>query len=586
MSQSIYPYDPTGLASTNLVQNEQHTTTEANFRDYLFIVPQYAPFFAEGLIVQLNTGTDTVTLIEGEDYSPALVFVGATRSLGKPVYGAISLNNTNLIGIVSITYQTLGGEWVADQQQVLVNLSEMNYNPRLTIWDNVTNVTNEFPPNQHYNDVANAYGMVELVNAILALVETTPSMMNQLGIVRHLTNYDNPHKVTPAQIGLGNLGNWPMATNDQAIAGISNDTIISPSTLKAVVDMINSGIGGDINGIQSILNSINASISDIRNELTTTEQLISGHIADHNNPHQDNKAQVGLSDVANLPLADISEVLALEHVDKYITLNQLLTLLETQNMSGGGGSTSGYGISLSSNTVDEGNSITATVTATGVADGTVLYWDILNATTSLADFVSSSGMLTINSNTGTFTVDVILDGITEPTEYCYLRVRTGSNNGPIVATSTIISVNNVDTASTFSIRANDYEYTPSSTIRVNVGTTNVPDGIVLYWTINHITTTSGDFSNTVGTVTINGGTGSFDISVLPERIDGPNEKFIIQLHTVSASGTVVASTPVLYLRRNTGLINMLNNCCIFSPEVSITPESIFIMTADRQYSVN
>jgi hypothetical protein len=49
----LYPFDPTGMAADNLVFEEPHAVTEAHYRDYHFIIPDVAPFYAEGLVITL-----------------------------------------------------------------------------------------------------------------------------------------------------------------------------------------------------------------------------------------------------------------------------------------------------------------------------------------------------------------------------------------------------------------------------------------------------------------------------------------------------------------------------------------------------
>jgi len=100
-----------------------------------------------------------------------------------------------------------------------------------------------------------------------------------------------------------------------------------------------------------------------------------------------------------------------------------------------------YSISPSSSAVNEGDTITYTITTVGVADGTTLYWTD-SGTTIGVDFVgdSNSGSFTVNSGSATFTKTLKNDYLTEGTETIIVDVRTGSSSGPIVATSGVVSV--------------------------------------------------------------------------------------------------------------------------------------------------
>ena len=100
-----------------------------------------------------------------------------------------------------------------------------------------------------------------------------------------------------------------------------------------------------------------------------------------------------------------------------------------------------YTISPNSSAVNEGDTITYTITTVGVADGTTLYWTN-SGTTVGADFTGSanSGSFTVNSGTATFTRILANDYLTEGTETVVVAIRTGSTSGPIVATSGPVSV--------------------------------------------------------------------------------------------------------------------------------------------------
>lgn len=158
-----YPLDTSGVNPTNLVTNEIHTVSEAQFRDYYFVVPNFAPFFVDNFrLVNLQNGVE-VLLNEDVDYSFALPYITGTRVTGKQMYGAITLHNQNLDGILTLQYQTIGGDQICDRLHVLSYLADKAYNPRTTVWDIVTNVPNAFPPVPHYQDYDNFKGQEALV---------------------------------------------------------------------------------------------------------------------------------------------------------------------------------------------------------------------------------------------------------------------------------------------------------------------------------------------------------------------------------------------------------------------------------------
>ena len=56
------------------------------------------------------------------------------------------------------------------------------------------------------------------------------------GLDVHIARTDNPHQVTAAQIGLGNVPNWPGASQAEAEAGSRNDRLMTPLRTKQYVD--------------------------------------------------------------------------------------------------------------------------------------------------------------------------------------------------------------------------------------------------------------------------------------------------------------------------------------------------------------
>jgi hypothetical protein len=232
---AIYPFDPTGKAATNLIKGEQQILTAPNFRDYHFVVPKLAPFFAEGLQVSIRTATGTVRpLVEGIDYFCTHQFIAASRACAQPIYGSISFLDLTLVGVVLLQYQTIGGNWVQDEAKLAEILANTLNNPRITSWDVVVDMPVSFPPIDHEWDVADAYGMQTVVDAIQRVADTL-RYGGDGSIVDHVSDHNNPHQTTAAQVGLGNVRNLVTATDAEAIAGVSNERYMTPVSTRAAI---------------------------------------------------------------------------------------------------------------------------------------------------------------------------------------------------------------------------------------------------------------------------------------------------------------------------------------------------------------
>ena len=101
--------------------------------------------------------------------------------------------------------------------------------------------------------------------------------------------------------------------------------------------------------------------------------------------------------------------------------------------------------STSALSLNEGSSITVVVATEGITSGT-LYYSIssVGGTVDTNDFTdfTTTGSFTITSNTGTFTKTLTADGTSEVGDAFQVQIRTGSTSGPIVLTSSTITINN------------------------------------------------------------------------------------------------------------------------------------------------
>ena len=163
------PFDPTGESATNLILNEVHTLTKQNYRDYHYIVPKFAPFYAESIklkIVQLDMSEKELDL--GIDYHLTHKFITASTSIAKgDICGSITFLDNELSGVLYIEkYQALGGIWTATDEELLKIVSSAQKNPRITSWESVSGRPVHFPVVNHEYDLINLKGTNELIDAI------------------------------------------------------------------------------------------------------------------------------------------------------------------------------------------------------------------------------------------------------------------------------------------------------------------------------------------------------------------------------------------------------------------------------------
>lgn len=269
MSDFIYPFDPTGNAPSNLILNERQTISPPNWTDFYFVIPKMAPYFKDSLrVIHRPSGR---ILVEGQDYHCTHFFRDASLRTANRIYGSITLLDKTLTGLLEMNYQTLGGDWVLDENKILEILSDVQLNPRITTWEQVADAPYAFPPIDHEWDLQDLKGMEDVVaelDAIAAAIRESSGSDFSI----HINNKDNPHEVTKAQVGLSFVQNYPMATTGEATAAESNARYMTPLRVKQLVDAVHLPV-------------------------------ITDHINKTDNPHFVTKAQVGLGNVDNFQTA-------------------------------------------------------------------------------------------------------------------------------------------------------------------------------------------------------------------------------------------------------------------------------------------
>lgn len=104
-----------------------------------------------------------------------------------------------------------------------------------------------------------------------------------------------------------------------------------------------------------------------------------------------------------------------------------------------------YAVTPAANNVNEGASVTFTVTTTDVPNGTPLYWstNTVSGTVNASDFTDGllTGSFTITSNSGTVVRSISADAVTEGAESFSLSIRTVSTSGTVQVTSATVTIN-------------------------------------------------------------------------------------------------------------------------------------------------
>lgn len=194
-----YPFDPTGKKVSNKIVGEQQVLTASNYRDFHFIVPKLAPFFADSLRITFKDTQGNVRVLSpGVDYLLTHWFIAASRACAAPIYGSISFLDLQLVGTITMDYQTVGDIWVQDSASIAKILGDRLHNPRTTAWDQVVDLPFSFPVIDHEWDLDDLVGMSD-VTAKLTDIANAVRTDQISGFAAHVAAR-NPHKTTASDL--------------------------------------------------------------------------------------------------------------------------------------------------------------------------------------------------------------------------------------------------------------------------------------------------------------------------------------------------------------------------------------------------
>ncbi len=191
-----YEQDVTGENPSNLVSREPQVISTINPITQDILVPNFPPFFPNNFLLETQDSNGVFSPLElGVDYDFVLPWYSFKEETGKYVYGGVKVLRKPTGPMVFVTYQTLGGHHTADKNMLLMALADYVWNPRIVQFDQLTNVQETFPPNQHQDNLEQFRkweGVQEALNQMtLKIGEVdSPTLLLQQELLRVLTAYD------------------------------------------------------------------------------------------------------------------------------------------------------------------------------------------------------------------------------------------------------------------------------------------------------------------------------------------------------------------------------------------------------------
>ncbi len=293
-----YPLDPTGLNPNNKIVGEVHSLGTGVNRA---IVPDYSAFYSASMVVYVEDGIDP--LVPNQHYIAAQLHADATAALDREVCMAVVIIDQSIMGNIRLEYQTVGGDFSVSVDVLRQAIEDEDLDDRTVSWGDLIARPSAFPPAPHLHDIGDLYGFEYVVEALEALrsailigdeatheeirqwvryedslLRDSIAQTNQ-NLNTHVQDKENPHAVTKAQVGLGNVLNYGVATTADMVEASSNSLYTTPVRVREAIS-------------EHALKPLNA------------------HIARTDNPHGVNKSQVGLGNVQNYATATQGDMVA------------------------------------------------------------------------------------------------------------------------------------------------------------------------------------------------------------------------------------------------------------------------------------
>ena len=296
----VLPYDPTGLATTNKISDEQQLVTPpTKVTDASVVVPKAAPFFKNGLVVKVGTPGSLISLTLDVDYQLVYRHITLSHATGLDVYGGILFKNRNFTGNVWIDYQAVGEPFSLPDQAIVERFSRSLNNVMYVSFEQFAGLPSAWPSSDHPVDgenITNMQNVSSSIDGLAAAINAQNSSSGSEPIAQAHLTAAIAH--TASQVGLGNLNNWPVAAANDYITG-SNSTYCNAFGVKSYVTSMMLSLGVTalterVGNLETGLNSHNILIDG----LTTQSNAFGTAITNIEQDVDDLDARVGTNTAA------------------------------------------------------------------------------------------------------------------------------------------------------------------------------------------------------------------------------------------------------------------------------------------------
>ncbi|QBJ02713.1 virion structural protein [Pseudomonas phage Psa21] len=234
------PLDWKGESPDNRTKGERHDLTDQYDLPFRIVVLRNGYFFTDNLYIIDGKG---YVLKEDRDYQCVAFNSDAADKTSKTVCAVIVIINPNVSPIIEVDAQMLGGEYCSVVPSIVEAAKGLMNSTRKIHWNNITGKPDDYRPNGHMHALWELFGFTPQVmqlkritagfersvqkdfDALLVKFDQNMSVVEKLldAVEQQLTDHiadvvSKPHRETKAQIGLGLVQDYPVATAQEASA--------------------------------------------------------------------------------------------------------------------------------------------------------------------------------------------------------------------------------------------------------------------------------------------------------------------------------------------------------------------------------
>lgn len=208
-----------------------------------------------------------------------------------------------------------------------------------------------------------------------------------------------------------------------------------------------------------------------------------------------------------------------------------------------------YTLSSDTTAVNEGDSVTFTLTTTHISDGTTIAYTITGIDQADLAVGNLTGTFNITNNTGTQTFTLANDATTEGTENMTLALDNG------LASADVVVVTDTSLDPTYTLSADNTTINEGDTVTITLTTTDITDGTELAYTVTGVDADDLSAGSLTGNFTINNNTGTAVFTLAEDESTEGDETLTLTLDngegsiaiTITDTSLNAPSTPEGYL---------------------------------------